>query len=454
MKRIFVVGIAAVVLLAGYAVLTTSESAAEPILGVESLDVPTDNAPEKRPTADALALFKARDFAGSLKLWQEAARKNPDLPPAQTIMAQLFSRANMPQEAKNALKQAIDDAPDDPEAYMLLARVNLHDRDLGEAESLLEKAGGLLPTFEKSAKRKELLQAQLLGIRAVLAEAHGDWAAAEQSYEALLQLNPKNVVALQRIGYCLYRQDKIEDAMDKLREIPKIIPEYLAPEAMLAQFYKQSGDRKNADHWMAAAVAAAPKNLKTRLLAGYEALEVKRYDEARKHAILAAQVDQKSQEAKLLQGMIAIYEKNFIAAELFFNAALRQAPNSLSISNNLALVLIEQGDEAKSRHALEYAEANMKRYPKSPEVASTYGYILYRLGRLDDAEKVLRKAEPIANTDIDTAYILARVAVDRGRRDEAHRLLEEGLKINKLAMFREEAEALLEKLRQGTSGEQ
>ena len=447
MKRVYVVSIVITVFLVGYITLTTSESAAEPILGMESLDVPTDNAPEKRPTADALALFQARDFAGSLKLWQEAARKNPDLPPAQTIMAQLFSRANMPQEAKNALKQAIDDAPDDPEAYTLLAQIHLRDRNLGEAESLLEKAGGLLPTFDKSAKRKELLQAQLLGGQAVLAEAHGDWAAAEQSYEALLELNPKNVAALRRIGYCLYRQNKIEDAMEKLREIPKIIPEYLAPEAILAQFYEQSGDRENADRWMASAVAAAPENLRTRLLAGKKALEAKRYDEARKHAIAATRIDQTSIDAKLLQGMLATFEENYMAAELFFSTALKQYPDHLGLNNNLALVLIEQDNEAKSRLALEYAEANVKRYPKSPIVASTYGYVLYRLGRLDDAEQALRAAAPIASTDVDTAYVLACLAADRGRKDEARQLLETGLKSKNMSMFREEAEELLEELK-------
>jgi len=58
----------------------------------------------------------------------------------------------------------------------------------------------------------------------------------------------------------------------------------------------------------------------------------------------------------------------------------------------------------------------MKRYPKSPEVASTYGLVLYRLGRLDDAEKALKVAAPIVGSDLDTAYVFALMAASADTR--------------------------------------
>ena len=89
----------------------------------------------------------------------------------------------------------------------------------------------------------------------------------------------------------------------------------------------------------------------------------------------------------------------------------------------------------------------MKRYPKSPEVASTYGLVLYRLGRLDDAEKALQVAAPIVGSDLDTAFVFACVAADRGRKAEARQLLETGLKNVKAAMFRQDAQEMLEQLK-------
>jgi Tfp pilus assembly protein PilF len=170
-------------------------------------------------------------------------------------------------------------------------------------------------------------------------------------------------------------------------------------------------------------------------------------DEARKHAIAAIQIDPKSIHAKELRGSIAMLEKDYDSAELIFESALKLYPSNFSLRNNLSLSLIEQKDEAKRRRALEHAEANVKQFPNSPEAASTYALVLYRLGRLDDAENAIHTAAAIASTDVDTAYVTARIAVDRGHKAEAKQLLDGALKSTGPAMFRQEAEELLEQLK-------
>ena len=107
-------------------------------------DFPADASRPKEEGGSAMELFKVGDYAGALKLWQESSRTMPDLPPAQTIMAQLFLQAEMPKEAQTALDQAIVDAPDDPEAYLLLAAIAVHERDLSKADSLYQKAERLI----------------------------------------------------------------------------------------------------------------------------------------------------------------------------------------------------------------------------------------------------------------------------------------------------------------------
>jgi Tfp pilus assembly protein PilF len=362
-------------------------------------------------------------------------------------MAQLYLQGNMIPEARNALEQAIVEVPTDPEAYLRLARFCLNDGNLDKAESNLQKAESLLVAFKEDDSRKTRLQMFLLDNQASLAQARKDWPGAQKSFEALLKLDPKNINALQKIAFCLFQEKSIEKSLETLQEIPKLDPKALAPQAMLSQFYDQAGDEQNADKQLAAAVAASPKNLQTRLMAGNRAMLKGQLDEARKHAVAAMQIDQKSLDAQILQATIAAYEKNYLTAELLFESALKSSPNNPVILNNLAMVLIQQEDDVKKRHALEYAEAIAKQFPKSPQVASTYGYVLYRLGRLDDAERELQAAMPIASTDLDTAYTFARVAVDRGRKDEARQLLETGLKNPQSSMFRQESEELLKELK-------
>ena len=110
------------------------------------------------------------------------------------------------------------------------------------------------------------------------------------------------------------------------------------------------------------------------------------------------------------------------------------------------MALIEQDDRGKQRRALEYAETNIKQFPDLPDATSTYGWVLYKMGRVTDAKKVLLKTAASGNFSADTAYYIARVSADTGRPDDARRLLESALKTTRPFPMRPEAEALLKKL--------
>jgi tetratricopeptide (TPR) repeat protein len=446
MKHVLLIGIIAATAISAGGLLTASRVAAEPILGEDSLALPANPQSQKQELTDALSLFKAHDYAGSLKAWKEAVQKNPDMPPAQVIMAGLYVQTGMLSEAKAALEQAAIDAPNDPESYLLLADLAMRDNNLDKAEPLHQKASELLTTFNKNSPRRDTLVSQNYRGMAAIAEIRKDWAAAAKVYESWLKVAPKNVAAWRRMAFCLFQQRNADGALDKLRDAAKINKGGAAPEVFLAQFYEASGDRKSAQKWMAAALAAAPKDATTRLAVGQWALETGQLEEAQKHAMAAVRLAPKSVEAKLLRGVTALYQKDFAAAESIFDSAVKQSPQNVVATNNLALALAGQDEESKSKRALEYAEANAKKYPTIPEIASTYGLVLCKLGRIDDAETALRTAAPIALLDVDTAYAVSLVSIQRGRKKEAKHMLETALKQTKPFMFRQEAEDLLKEL--------
>jgi tetratricopeptide (TPR) repeat protein len=446
-KRISMANVAAAILLTACIGLKVSRSAAEPIVGDDALSIPSEASAQKQAPSDALALFKARDYEGSLRLWKEMASKNPDMPPAQLIMAQLFAHANMAAESHDAAEHAIREDPNDPEPYLFMVGFALHDGDSAKAQSLLKKAGELLPSFTKSARRKQSLQLQLQSSLATEAQTRKDWPAAEKAFAEALKMDPKNVAVMQRSAFCSFQQKDMDKTLAKLREAAKIDPAMLAPEAIIAQYYQKLADKKNVKKWMDAAIVTSPRNVRTRLAAGQLALEEGRLEDARKHAIAAMRLDPKSQQANLFRGAIAMFEKDYEAAESYFDAALKQSPEDFSLRNNLAVALIEQPDERKNRRALEYAEANVKKYPKATEAASTYAWVLYKLKRLDEAEAAVAGAAPALASDLDVAYVTARIAVDRGHKAEAKRILETALKLTAPALFQQEAEDLLEQLK-------
>ena len=62
------------------------------------------------------------------------------------------------------------------------------------------------------------------------------------------------------------------------------------------------------------------------------------------------------------------------------------------------------------------------------EAASTYGWVLYKLGRLDEAEKAFQAAISGGQVAPDTAYYIACLSYDRGREPQAKQWLERRVK--------------------------
>ena len=177
-------------------------------------------------------------------------------------------------------------------------------------------------------------------------------------------------------------------------------------------------------------------------------MEANNFDDVRKHAIAAANIDSKNYDAKMLRGLASVCQKDFVASELFFDSALEQSPNNFIASNNLALSLIEQDDQAKFKRATDLAEANVNKFPDSSSAWSTYGWVLYKLGRLEEADKALKKAASKGPVSIDTAYYIARLKVDQDHKDEALKTLEEAFGRNQgISMYRDEATELLDSLK-------
>jgi Tfp pilus assembly protein PilF len=247
----------------------------------------------------------------------------------------------------------------------------------------------------------------------------------------------------------MFQQKNVDGALEKLKEASKIEPKLLTPEAQIARYYAQAGDQKNAKVWIIKALTVAPRDLNTRLVAAQRALETAQYAEAKTQADAAMQLDAKSLDAKRLAGLVALFQKDYPAAELYFESANRQSPSDAGSSNNLAIALIEQKDDAKKQRAVELAEVNVRQYPKWAEAYSTYGWVLYRVGQLEKAENALRQSISIGNGQIspETAYYLARVIADRGGHDaDAKQLLEVALKSTAPFAQREEAKELFDKL--------
>jgi len=96
------------------------------------------------------------------------------------------------------------------------------------------------------------------------------------------------------------------------------------------------------------------------------------------------------------------------------------APNHFATLNNLAYVLASHLDQAAQ--ALDFAMRAYETNPTDPTMLDTYGYVLFRNGRLDEAERALR--DSLNRADQSSAHMhLGEVLAARGDSEEARREL-------------------------------
>lgn len=402
---------------------------------------------EIQEVRDAVIRFRNGDIEGARALLVAACKKHTDLPPADVIMAQLFASVGQLDQAIRSLESALKESPNDPEAFVILGDLEFRGGRLTAAKFLYSQAEQLLKDFKGSARRRKLIFQRMCSGMAGLAEQAQDWATAQKYLEMWLKEDPDNVNALQRLGRVLFQQNKTDEALQQFRAAKKANDQILTPEAIMAQLYEAAGQREEAAKMMVAALNAEPKNLQTRLAAAQWAFDTEQYDQAKAQVEIALKLDPDSFQAKMLAGLVAYFMKDYKAAESFFESAHLQSPGNFAALNNWALALAEQDEEAKKRKAFEVAQIGIRAFGNVAEAWSTYGWVLYRLGRLNEAEQALNRAASTGQISPDTAFYLARVLVDRGQTDRAKELLKQALQTKRPFSKRQEAESLLKGLR-------
>jgi cytochrome c-type biogenesis protein CcmH/NrfG len=406
-----------------------------PALVVPKLDTPLSVAYKEHP-------FSAIDDA-------MVAARRANLPIPDLSIARLAADAGLTKEIPSLLETAVQRAPDDPEAYVLLADIAVREGRYTEAEQVYIKADDLRGKLAKDQSRDLRLRKAILSGRATVAEARENHALAQEYLEELLKLDPKDAAAMQQLARALSRQKKAKEALMAMREAYRIDAEHAAiPEIEIARFnaYMEGLGDANAKKWVQIALEKHPGDLRGWLVAGEWSLYIDDFREAHNRVEKALELAPKSLEAKLLRGIVALFEADYATAERYFTAALEQSPENYTARNDLALALLMQNDPAKLKRALGYAEANWRADPQGAEAAGTLAAVLYRLGRLDEAEKTLTSPAISDGPLAENLYYLARIACDRGRKAEAKKLVNECLRIWPPHLIRPEAEALQERL--------
>ncbi len=372
--------------------------------------------------------FRATKFEDAIAKLDKMRESDKDMAPAQLILATWLARIQppQPQAVRQAIEVAVTKHGADPEAYVILAELNLQNSCVTEAEALFDKGAALNAQFTDSAKRKTEIQKRILIGQAQVQALRGKTDDAKKTLAAVIKADPKNIGALNLLGLICFNQDDYENAAAAYAKVREIQPTVLLPEARLAMMCQSKGtdeSKKQAAAFMKDAIGKAPEDPQTRIVAAQWSLQIGRPSQAAAQADYAIKVLAGAKQAKpddaftnalyleanQLRGVIALYEKKFDEAEKFFNVILSESPSNFAATNNLALALCEQ-DEAKQKKAVEYAQVNIDRFQKQqPEVFSTAAWVMHKMGRYQECAQLIQRYLQLTNGNMssDTAYYLA-----------------------------------------------
>jgi tetratricopeptide (TPR) repeat protein len=249
----------------------------------------------------------------------------------------------------------------------------------------------------------------------------------------------------------LFHLGKESEALEQFKEARKLDSKAIQPELALARLYDEDRKRDVAKKWIESALKTAPDDVGVLLAASQWYLGQNDLKLAQTTTDRALKIDPKSLDGKIVRGVIARVARDYPTAEKFFNEAHIQSPGNFAASNSLALVLVESSDKEEQQRALEMAEANAARYrdnsPQQVNALTTLAWVYYKLGRREDAEKILDQIARNNALTNDGAYYVAKLLADRGEKDRARSILEEVLTNEAVFATRPDAVDLLAKLK-------
>jgi tetratricopeptide (TPR) repeat protein len=114
-------------------------------------------------------------------------------------------------------------------------------------------------------------------------------------------------------------------------------------------------------------------------------------------------------------------------AEADFRRILVAEPDSIAALNALGYTLADR--TTRYQEAFELIERARTAEPDNAAIIDSYGWVLYRLGRVKEAETELRRALTMQK-DAEIAAHLAELLWETGRKDEARKYFEQARKID------------------------
>lgn len=434
----------------------------------------------------------ARDILKSL------SKTNANNPQVERLNADVLLHDGKPNDAMVLLQKAVGSAPDDVRLRLLLAQTAANLGKTGVAETNLQEAAKLDPRSmeasrglaELASSRHDMVQLAQVADKAILAHPESPegyiWRGtaeanqeqmgeADKDYQTALQKDPNNVVASLDLGELRLKQKRVPEGRALLEQVLAREPNQVQALNLLVAADLQDKQPQKALARIQAQIAKAPNNaalytdlsalqLQMKDFAGAQASAqhalglnkayepaVQMYAEAEvalgntDAAISAWQqwlnAHPDDPRATMLLGTLEETKGDRSKAIDFYKRALQLDPSQAIAANNLAFLMVENGDNTDV--ALSYAETARRILPNSPDTADTLAWVYYHKGTYSLARDLLEDALKVEPNNASIHYHLGMTYSKLGNKADAATQLKKASELAPNTQIGKDAETAL-----------
>ncbi|WAC73116.1 tetratricopeptide repeat protein [Roseateles sp. SL47] len=345
------------------------------------------------PLALALELLPQRPEAEALITAELQA--HPDKQGLRLAYARALARAQRPADAAREFRRVTQESPENLTSWLALGSLELDLQHPDAAETAVQRYMGLLDEQPAQRERLELSEREArqqgLLLLAQAAEMRGDLKSAEARLSQI-DAAPGNIDIAYRRASLMARQGKLEQGRKLLQALPADQAQDRRAKVLAeAQLLRENRQWQAAYDLLGEAVAAHGED--TDLL--YE------------QSMMAEKLGKMKEMEALLQKVIQIKPQHY------------HAYNALGYALADRNERLEEARDLISK-ALSFA-------PGEPFIMDSMGWVEFRLGRMGEAERLLRQAYG-SRPDPEIAAHLGEVLWTAGQQDEARRIFAEAIK--------------------------
>jgi pentatricopeptide repeat protein len=297
-----------------------------------------------------------------------------------------------------------------------LAQMLVRERRYAEARAVFDRM------LERDAGNREIRLA-----RAALSMQMKDWGAAEEQFEALRKDAPDEDGAIAfHLAEIAEESGRLPLALERYRAVPEGQRGWLAQLRVASVLGKMKrldeGRRHLAD------LPAVTIDQRVQVRQAEAQLERDAQDQPGAYAILDKALGEHPDQPDLLYDAAMVAEKmdRIDLAESHLRRVVELRPDNAQAWNALGYTLVDRTN--RYAEGLEYIERAHKLAPDDAFILDSMGWAHYRLGKLDEAERYLRRAIA-GRPDAEIAAHLGEVLWVKGERERAREIWQTQLKM-------------------------